>query len=693
MRISVFVVIVISSMMVYQEASGQSSEGTTFTLSADSQHLRLHFLSGSPGPIRLLELAPQEDYTPGGNYPVLWEGTPGKDEVVIDRFAGQRDRLYRKVQMVDNANGEAIGSPQWVTDLSGIGARDFEIPWPESKKGVTCIVDVTDAIELGTKYFDEGVVISQIIDWKNPNPEAVWEVDGEKIPINMAHVRNMDRKYKRLTDAGVNITLIPVNHVPTRPDPGNPLIHPKTDLEKSPFHHGAFNLTDERGIRCYRAFIEFLADRYTRPDRKYGLISGLVIGNELQAHWTWHNMGEAPAEEVIAEYSLALRLADLACRKFHKNLRVYVSLEHHWALCGHLNDPLKEISGRDFLEGVNRLAKAEGDFPWDLAFHPYPEDLFQPCFWKDRSAILHYETPRITFKNLEVLPAYMRQEHLLYQGKRRKIILSEQGFHTPKGPDGEKVQAACYAYAYYKINHLDGIDAFMLHRHVSARDEGGLDLGLWTFDPDEPSGFAPGRKKFIWDVYRLADTPEWEQAFEFAKPIIGIKDWSEALPTDQIDTTPHTAVTTENVVFDFYARMTDAELTVKIEGGWRPDVMIVAGGWPTPSIFHHPPTTGTGGATFRVPLPPLENGKRLLLKFYTGFTAETENGVEFAVLVDGHETWKAVQKDVNPEAREIDLSQWAGREVPITLRVDALVNTGYDWAQWVQPRILVEEVE
>ncbi len=693
MRFFVCIISLLLTMMIQQEGYGQSSGNTTFTLSAGSQHIHLRFQSSLPRPIRLLELAPQETYTPGGNDPVLWEGTPGKDEIVIGRFDGPRDRLYRKFQIVDAANGEAVGPPQWVTDLSGIGARDFEIPWPESKKGVTCIVDVSDAIELGTKYLSEGVVISQIIDWRNPNPEAVWEVDGEKIPINMAHVRNMDRKYKELTDAGVNITLIPVNHVPTQSDPGNPLIHPKTDLAKTPFHHGAFNLTDEKGIRCYRAFIEFLADRYTRPDCRYGLISGLVIGNELQAHWTWHNIGEAPAEEVIPEYVLELRLADLAVRKIHKNLRVYVSLEHHWALCGHLNDPLKEIAGRDFLEGVNRLAKAEGDFPWDLAFHPYPEDLFQPCFWKDRSAILHFETPRITFKNLEVLPAYLRQEHLLFQGKPRRIILSEQGFHTPKEPDGEKIQAACYAYAYYKISHLDGIDAFMLHRHVSARDEGGLDLGLWTFDPNDPSGFAPGRKKFIWDVYRLADTPQWEQAFEFAKPVIGIKDWIEALPTDQIDTSPHTAVSTENVVFDFYSRMNEAELIGKVEGGWRPDVMIVAGGWPSPSIFHHPPEVGVGKATFKVPLPPLEKGKRLMLRFHTGFAAETENGVEFAVLVDGQEVWKGVQKEVHPEVREIDLSQWAGRVVPITLRVDALVNTSYDWAQWVQPRIFLEDVE
>ena len=50
--------------------------------------------------------------------------------------------------------------------------------------------------------------------------------------------------------------------------------------------------------------------------------------------------------------------------------------------------------------------------------------------------------PRITFKNLEVLTEYFAEDDLLYQGRRRRIILSEQGFHTPDGTDGETIQAS-----------------------------------------------------------------------------------------------------------------------------------------------------------------------------------------------------------------------------------------------------------
>jgi hypothetical protein len=73
------------------------------------------------------------------------------------------------------------------------------------------------------------------------------------------------------------------------------------------------------------------------------------------------------------------------------------------------------------------------------------------------------------------------------------------------------------------VGALDGIDSFILHRHVDHRDEGGLSLGLWTRRPDSVA--TPGRKKRIYEVFRLADTPQWKKAFEFALPVIGVREW------------------------------------------------------------------------------------------------------------------------------------------------------------------------
>src|SRR5690606_3555313 len=113
---------------------------------------------------------------------------------------------------------------------------------------------------------------------------------------------------------------------------------------------------------------------------------------------------------------------------------------------------------------------------------------------------------------------------LLFQGSPRRVILSEQGFHTPPTPDGESVQAAAYCYAYELVDRLDGIDAFILHRHIDHPNEGGLLLGLRTREPD-----GTFRPKKIWECFRAAGTGAWGRESAFAKGIVGAEVWDANL--------------------------------------------------------------------------------------------------------------------------------------------------------------------
>jgi hypothetical protein len=292
-------------------------------------------------------------------------------------------------------------------------------------------------------------------------------------------------------------------------------------LAKSPFHVAAFNLSTVEGVRTYRAAIEFLADRYSNPERKNGLAKRFIIGNELQSHWYWYNLGEMPRQQVVEDYHKALRVAHLAAHGVHPGIQLYISLDHHWSARVSEN-PLHSLSGKNFIDTLNAIVKVGGNFDWHVAFHPYPENLFDPRTWEDTSATSSFDTEKITFKNIELLPAYLRQEQFLYNGKQRRIILSEQGFHSVDGDAGERDQAAAYAYAYYRVQRIDGIDAFILHRHVDHPGEGGLRLGLRSS--------LDGGERSIYEVFRRADTSEWQEAFKFALPVIGVKSWPETLP-------------------------------------------------------------------------------------------------------------------------------------------------------------------
>jgi len=643
------------------------------------------------GKARLVELRPYQSYSPAAGFPVAWEGRLDGKAIEIPRFEGQRDRLYSKFQLVRARTGKAIGNAHYADDLSGLAAWDFAMPWPKGIKAITCPVDVPDLIALGVKHVDFGLLVSLVADWTSPHPEATWDVDGEPIGINMGYVRSLDAQIKPMTDAGMSVTLIPVNGVPTQADPRNPFIHPRTDLANAPNHLGAFNLTDERGLRYYRGVMEFLAHRYSDPSGEHGRVSGYVIGNELQSHWAWHNLGNATAEDLVREYVPALRVAWLAIRRYHSGVRVYISLDHCWTTSSE-TDPLHATTGVQVLEGISTLVKAEGDFPWDVGFHPYPEDLFQPRFWQDKLALMALNTPKITFRNLEVLPAYLKQERFLYQGRLRRIILSEQGFNCPDGPDGEKVQAAAYAYAYYKVSHMPMIEGFILHRHVDHRAEGGLHLGLWSCkqDGDDPS--APDHKRLIWDVMRQADTDGWEQAFEFAKPVIGINDWKEALPHEgRIPAkSPLLAkpVDPKRLVYDLVAHMGEAETARWI--GWRANWEPGADGKLRPSIFQHPPgDVGSPDATFSVPLPKVKAAQRLVFRFDTAVTNAQSDGVGFRVLVDGESVFSHDQRPGKARAHEIDLTKHAGQTIRLTLRVDELGNATGDWANWIGPTVQV----
>ena len=508
-------------------------------IAADEKGLTISASAPTGVELVLNELHPFQRYEPEASDRLapMRVRIDGTGRIRVPRFDGARDRLYSKFQLTDAKTLRSFGAPCYVTDLTDLPARTFDFPWPKSIKGLQ-VQMVDDAIALGAKYAGINVTIPSVIDRSGANPSETWDVDGAKLPINMAYIRQLDASFKRLTDAGINVTAILNNSVPTKPDPANPFIHPRTDLAKAPFHLGAINVTDVRGIRYYRGVIEYLANRYSLPGAPHGWVTGYVVGNEVQAHWEWYNIGKMPLSEFVEHYGIALRITDLALRRFHAKLRTYVSLEHHWN-APIRDDPMTAFRGKDFLDALNAWAKPGGDFPWHVAFHPYPENLFEPRTWLDKQVALSFDTPKITFKNIEVLPAFLAQQRFGHEGRPRRIILSEQGFHTPDGPDGEKIQAAAYAYAYYKLSHTPSIDAFILHRHVDHKREGGLKLGLWTWK--EKVGLAdPDRKKLSYEVFRLADTDQWEKAFAFAKPVIGITDWKQILPVpaERIEKTP-----------------------------------------------------------------------------------------------------------------------------------------------------------
>jgi Family of unknown function (DUF5722) len=401
-------------------------------------------------------------------------------------------------------------------------ASRYDEPYPSaaSKKGLQ-VQMVDDALALGVKHAALNLDLAQIVDVRGDPSNPSWTSGGRPYRFKKSALEAFDAQVKPLSDRGVLVYAILLARESGDAETDRVLLHPKYD-KKCPNHLAEFDAVTDDGQRWLAATMEFLAERWSRPDRRFGRVVGWIVGNEVNSHWFWANMGHASMTEFTDDYARVLRVVCGAVRRESSSARVYVSLEHHWNIRYAGGDESQTFPARPFLE---RLASIAGDVDWNVAFHPYPENLFEPRTWIDKTATTADDTPRITFKNIEMLPRFLKREPMLFGGKPRHAILSEQGFHTPDGADGETIQAAAFCYAWKKVEALDGIDAFILHRHVDHRDEGGLRLGLWTRDP--ASVCTPRAMKKLWEVFRSADTNEQEGAFAFALPLIGLTGWNE----------------------------------------------------------------------------------------------------------------------------------------------------------------------
>jgi hypothetical protein len=469
-------------------------------------------LRGLSGPVEIVEIAPHQTLADAAE--TVWQGQ-AQSEVVLPLTR----RTSGFVAMVPHATRGRVpvGAMRFAeTFPAPTDARPF--PKPASKKGLQ-VQMIDDALALGVQHAGINLSLGALLDPEARPGNPTWTLEGETFAFRRGYLESLG--VKRLSDAGVSVYLIVLAYA------GSPfearLLHPARDA-KLPNHIAAVNTVTPEGARLWQATMEFLADWFSRADDEHGRVAGYIIGNEVNVHWQWHNLGRMPRNAMVADYLRQVRSAHAAVRRSSATARVYLSLTHFWTI-----DPDKDswisMPGRYLLEEFARQARAGGDFDWHLAHHPYPENLGNPRTWEDKTAPPTPDAPRITFRNLEQLDAFFARPEMLYRGQRRSVILSEQGFHSNGTAEGDRDQAAGYCYAWEKIARLPGIDAFILHRHVDHRDEGGLNLGLWrrkagsVADPDTP--------RPMYEVFKAAGTPAQAAAFRFALPVVGLESWDE----------------------------------------------------------------------------------------------------------------------------------------------------------------------
>ncbi len=464
----------------------------------------------------------------------LEAGPGGSFSVTLPRRTDHGDRLLSRWAVVRRAAAggllELASHGVFPTDVSALAVQGSPWPEPDTKKGMGGVSEddpLPELVELGVKHITVNVAIDSLIALDAPKNALAHEVDGKTWYFKRGPVARLDRTVEFGTQHGMVVSAIILAGFPADPELRRQLIHPEST---SPGIYGMPNLTTAEGVQIYAAVLDFLARRYAAADGPHGLISNWIMHNEVDYAWTWSNMGEQPMELFMDTHVRSMRTAYLIARQANSHARVFLSLTHSWNKEGPEG---RSYSPRALVDRLAEYSKAEGDFEWGLAYHPYPQSLFNADAWNDTVVKFSFDTPMITIKNIEVLDAYLRQPRMLYKGEKvRGVLLSEQGYNTKDySEDAQKLQAAAFVYTWHKIRPLSTVEAFQNHRWIDHPKEGGLLLGLRTLPgADHPHG----EKKLAWKVFQALDTPEEGVATAFAKTIIGVSDFSRIPYTGKI---------------------------------------------------------------------------------------------------------------------------------------------------------------
>ncbi|MFG0290001.1 MAG: DUF5722 domain-containing protein [Rhodopirellula sp. JB044] len=287
-------------------------------------------------------------------------------------------------------------------------------------------------------------------------------------------------------------------------------------------------VTSSEGIDYYGAILNLMAERWSRDDGIHGRVHHWIVHNEVDFGWVWTNAGRKSDIAYMDLYQRSMRMTDLIVRQYDPHARTWISLTHHWAERGNEYG----YGSKRMLDLLVQFCQTEGNFPWGLAYHPYPQSLFHPRTWQDHLATYQFDTPKITPKNLEVLDAYMKLPKNRYHGSVRPVHLSENGFNSKDYSDAaQQDQAAGMALAWKKIQSLSSIQVWHYHNWIDNRHEGGLRIGLRKFPDDQND---PLGKKQIWNLYQALGTTQEDAVADRYLQLIGVDSWEEILHRQKI---------------------------------------------------------------------------------------------------------------------------------------------------------------
>lgn len=468
---------------------------------------------GGSGTYLLAEITPWQDVTELEKYPYTQDLSGGGFTVTVDRIVPNRegiryDKVFSKwaVVKVDGDRQTLDSHARYADDV--VPKKSPEAVPLRNKKGFGAgDIDLyfSDCKEMNVGSITMNVVLNEYIKGEGSG----YSYGGQNYSLG-AFKDYVDRVTRRAGEMDLVVSAI--------------ILCQTNSIFKDPENKGGNytmpNLTTAKAFNLYAAALEHMASTHCTPGNR---ISHWIMHNEVDFANEWTNMGDQPMMRYLDRYIKSMRICYNIARQYDQNASVLGSYTHCWTVADGNYAPKK------MLEATVAYSEAEGDFRWGVAYHPYPQNLTKPSFWiDDTQATYSLNSKYVTFKNLEVIDAWIRQKENFYKGKTKRVLfLSEQGTNSPSYSESDlALQAAGGAWAWKKVSKLDGIDAIQWHNWADNKAEGGLRIGLRTFAEGSVSNLTP---KPVWYVWKAAGTAEEDSVFDQYKTTLGISDWDSIL--------------------------------------------------------------------------------------------------------------------------------------------------------------------
>ena len=424
-------------------------------------------------------------------------------------YAGEVDKrqfLHRKYTVaVKSENGfEIVDYSKCITNPDSFLKNTSKISEGGSGKGVYG-AGISFMQEMGVSDTVVWVDIGKFFLLEDQSGSK-FECGGVLYYYNNEYAETLNKTIRNYGEKNINVTLCIVVS-----DTGNEmlnklLIYEGADLSAD---YCAYNTKSAQGLSYLRAFSEYWASKYAES----GYIKRIVFGDSVSRAYDSYNMGEKLLSSFTEEYAKGLRTVYNAVKSYAPYINIYTFVDEVWDN-NYPFDLYTRYDSKAFLESLGDCISSDGNINWGIAQNLYPylyDDYFS---YRDKGLEYTEDSDRVSFKNIEVVTDWLKNNEKYYGGASRNYIIIEKTYFSKLD---EKEVTADYVYNCYKA----------LNTYVSA------------YITDRTCNYN-GAMKYI-------DTSDSLSYTRFAAEVLGVATWESVIKGFSIDNVSRKNITRSQI--------------------------------------------------------------------------------------------------------------------------------------------------